>query len=85
MYYCSMAKCFHRRKTNLDPVLVANELVEDYRAKKKKGSLLKIDLEKAFDQVDWDFLEKTMRSKKFNDKWIEWIKGSVKNPRFSFH
>lgn len=36
----------------LDPILVANEVVEDYRAKKKKGWKLKLDMEKAFDQVE---------------------------------
>ena len=50
----------------LDPVLTANEVVisvnankvvEDYRAKKKKGWILKLDLKKAFDCIDWGFLE----------------------------
>lgn len=36
----------------LDPILIANEVVEDYRAKKKKGWLLKLDMEKAFNRVD---------------------------------
>lgn len=36
----------------LDPILIANEVVEEYRAKKKKGWILKLDLEKAFDRVD---------------------------------
>lgn len=36
----------------MNPVLIANDVVEDYRAKKKKGWILKIDLEKAFDRVD---------------------------------
>ncbi|KAA0056336.1 reverse transcriptase [Cucumis melo var. makuwa] len=44
----------------LDPFLIANEMVEEYRAKEKKGWILKLDLEKAFDRVDRDFLEKIM-------------------------
>lgn len=36
----------------LDPVLIDNEVVEEYRVKKKKGWILKLDLEKAFDRVD---------------------------------
>ncbi|KAA0063413.1 hypothetical protein E5676_scaffold828G00450 [Cucumis melo var. makuwa] len=36
----------------LDPILVANEVVEEYQVIKKKGWILKLDLEKAFDRVD---------------------------------
>lgn len=61
----------------LDPILIANEVVEEYRAKKKKGWLLKLDLEKAFDMVDWVFLEKVMKQKFFDGRWITWIMGCV--------
>ncbi|TYK06397.1 hypothetical protein E5676_scaffold163G00940 [Cucumis melo var. makuwa] len=67
----------------LDPIFIANEAVEDYRAKKKKGWILKLDLEKAFDRVDWGFLEKVLHCKKFSQKWISWIMGCIKNTRFS--
>ncbi|XP_038903533.1 uncharacterized protein LOC120090100 [Benincasa hispida] len=67
----------------LDPILIANEAVEDYRVKKKKGWILKLDMEKAFNRVDWDFLEKVLRNKNFSQKLIEWIMGCVKNPMFS--
>ena len=39
----------------LDVVLVANEVVEDYRRRKKKGLVFKIDFEKAYDNVKWGF------------------------------
>ena len=35
----------------LDVALVANEVVEDYRRRKKKGLVFKIDFEKAYDNV----------------------------------
>lgn len=58
-------------------------MVEEYSAKKKKGWIIKLGFEKAFDHVDWDFLEKIMRNKQFEHKWIKWILGCVKNPRYS--
>ena len=50
----------------LDPILIANEAVEDYRIRKKKGWIIKLDLGKAFDRVDLEFLEKVMKEKNFN-------------------
>ena len=41
----------------LDLVLIANEAVEDYRSFKKKGIVFKIDFEKAYDRVEWSFLD----------------------------
>ena len=55
----------------LDSVLIANEAVEDYRAKKKKGWILKLDMERAFDRVDWSFLEKILALMVFHPKWVE--------------
>ena len=36
----------------LDVVLVANEVVEEFKRKKKSGLIFKIDFEKAYDNVD---------------------------------
>ena len=63
----------------MDPILIVNEVVEDYQAKKKKGWILKLDLEKIFYRVDWDFLEKILWNKNFEQKWIDWIMGCVKS------
>ena len=73
---------FIEGRQKLDPILIANEAVEDYRAKKKMGWILKLDLEKAFDRVDWNFLEKVLRQKKFSAKWTAWMMGCLKNPKF---
>ena len=47
----------------VDLILIANEAVEDYKAKKKNGSILKLDLEKAFWPSDWSSLEKVLLHK----------------------
>ena len=50
-----MQSAFIGGRQIIDLMLIANEVVEDYRAKKKKGWILKLDLEKTFDRVDWGF------------------------------
>lgn len=36
----------------MDSILVANESMEDYRHRKKKGLVLKLDLEKEYNYTD---------------------------------
>ena len=47
--------------------IVANELVEDDRATGKKGVVFKIDFEKAYDIVEWQFLDFFMDKKRVGD------------------
>ena len=61
----------------LDVVLVANEAIEDYRRCKKEGLVVKIDLEKAYDNVSWDFLDFVLQKKNFGGKWRSWIRGCL--------
>ena len=40
----------------LDATLVANEAVNSVLRRKEKGSLCKLDIEKSYDHIRWDFL-----------------------------
>jgi hypothetical protein len=41
------------------------------------GILLKVDFEKAYDKVNWSFLEQALRIKGFDPKWCRWIQQIV--------
>ena len=50
----------------------------DFAKKSKKECLiLKVDFEKAYDSVDWDFLEYMLHRLGFEAKWVRWMKGGV--------
>ncbi|KAJ9557940.1 hypothetical protein OSB04_012554 [Centaurea solstitialis] len=57
----------------LDGVLIANEVVEDLRKTKRKGMVFKVDFEKAYDSVEWDFLLDTLKMMGLGDRWCKWI------------
>jgi hypothetical protein len=60
-----------------DGVMLLQEVLRESKSRKKQGVVLKIDFEKAYDKVNWNFLIDCCRQKGFNNKWIVWIKEVV--------
>ena len=50
----------------LDGVLIANEAVDEKRGYGEEGIVFKINFEKAYDHVDWGFLEYVLERKGFS-------------------
>ena len=50
----------------LDVVLIANEVVDEKRRSGEEGVVFKIDFEKAYDHVDWGFLDHVLQRKGFS-------------------
>ncbi|WVZ73514.1 hypothetical protein U9M48_021813 [Paspalum notatum var. saurae] len=66
----------------LEGVVVLHETLHELRKKKLNDVVLKLDFEKAYDKVNWSFLQQTLRIKGFSPLWCRWIeqilsKGSV--------
>jgi hypothetical protein len=57
----------------LEGVLLLHETIHELHHKKLDGVLLKIDFEKAYDKVNWSFLQQAMSMKSFHPKWCQWI------------
>ncbi|RVW54708.1 NADH dehydrogenase [ubiquinone] flavoprotein 2, mitochondrial [Vitis vinifera] len=54
----------------LDAVLIANDALDSRLKDNIPGLLLKMDIEKAFDHVNWDFLMDVMSKMGFGHRWI---------------
>ncbi|XP_039048924.1 uncharacterized protein LOC120189810 [Hibiscus syriacus] len=64
---------FTSGKQIADCVLIANEVIDDLSKKKKKALLFKADFRKAYDSVDWNFLNLILKKMGFGKRWRKWV------------
>ncbi|GLT51155.1 hypothetical protein SLA2020_245850 [Shorea laevis] len=67
----------------VDSVLVLNEVVDEIKKRKQPAFVFKADFEKAYDCVDWSFLDWMMESLGFGTKWRGWIMECLSTARIS--
>ncbi|KAG7548419.1 hypothetical protein ISN44_As12g036090 [Arabidopsis suecica] len=69
-------------RLSMDNIVLVQEAVHSMRRKKgRKGwMLLKLDLEKAYDRIRWDFLEDTLKVSGLPEKYVGWIMQCVMGP-----
>jgi hypothetical protein len=49
----------------MDGVIMLHETIHEIHKKKMSGIIVKLDFEKAYDKVNWNFLQQTLRVKGF--------------------
>ncbi|WOL20091.1 hypothetical protein Cni_G28893 [Canna indica] len=67
-----------------DNILIVAEIIESiHKSKAKKPYLLmKLDLQKTYDRVNWEADYEVMKCMSFPDKMIKWIKGCLERVRY---
>ena len=63
--------------------LVANEAIDSLLRSNKCGLICKLDIEKAYNHVNWNFMLCVLRKIGFGDKCIVWIMGCISTMSFS--
>ena len=68
---------FVQGRTIQDNVLIAHEIFHSFRLRKKgtEGLMeIKLDMEKAYDKIEWEFIFQILEKFGFEPKFIRWIK-----------
>ncbi|XP_056697428.1 uncharacterized protein [Spinacia oleracea] len=65
-------------------IMVVQDLLKHYGRKgAKPGCMMKIDLQKAYDTVDWEFLQEMMNQLGFPGDFVDLVMECVTTPKFS--
>jgi hypothetical protein len=72
-------------RTIQDNSVIAHELLHSLKSKRGRGGLMavKIDMEKAFDRMECDFLLTIILKLGFHPTWVNWIRICVSSTSFS--
>lgn len=64
-------------------MLIANECLDEFLKKKVSGDLCKLDIEKAYDHVNWQCLMDAMKKMGFHSRWLRWVWSCISSTSFS--
>nr|GEY55493.1 RNA-directed DNA polymerase, eukaryota [Tanacetum cinerariifolium] len=74
---------FVAKRYILDSPFILNKIVRWCSKKNKQAMVFKVDFEKAYDSVIWDFLDDILLKFGFGEKWRLWIRSCLKPSRGS--
>ena len=63
--------------------MIANETIDSRLITNLRGLLCKLDIEKAYDHVNWNYVIAVMDKMGFSSKWLGWIRWCISTVRFS--
>ncbi|KAJ9685997.1 hypothetical protein PVL29_015067 [Vitis rotundifolia] len=66
----------------LDVSLIANEVIDSWKKRKEKGLVYKLDIEKTYNNINWNFLMRVMHKMGFGSRWMEWMWRCISTTKF---
>ncbi|CAL1384096.1 unnamed protein product [Linum trigynum] len=69
-----------------DNIILVNEILHNFKNRRTSGNwdmMMKLDMRKAYDLVDWDCLEAILQAYSFDGKWRGWVSQCISTVSFS--
>ena len=79
----STQNAFVEGRQILDAALIANEAIDSLLKRNESGVLCKLDIEKVYDHLNWNFLLLVLQRMGFGEKWTGWISWCISTATFS--
>ena len=57
--------------------------MDEKKRSREEGLVFKIDFEKAYDHVNWDFLDHVLKMKGFRPRWRTWMRGCLSSVSYA--
>ena len=74
-------------RTISDNVLITHEVLhylQTSRASVQSSMAVKTDRSKAYDRIEWNFLERVLEKLSFHPNWVVWIMECIRSVSYSF-
>ena len=67
----------------LNNIIQAHEVVHSLTSKKKFGMIMQLDIAKAYDKLNWNYIRKVLIAFGFDHNWVRWVMALVTSSSFS--
>ncbi|XP_076953170.1 uncharacterized protein LOC143627172 [Bidens hawaiensis] len=74
---------FLANRSILDGPLILNELLAWLNRSKKRGLIFKVDIEKAYNSLNWNFFDSVLDQMGFPSRWRKWVSAILSASRAS--
>ena len=68
-----------------DNILIAHEIFQSFKTKTGSSGwiAIKLDMKKAYDRLEWNYIFTTLDKLGFSAKWVEWVEACITSTSFS--
>ena len=67
----------------LNNIIQVHEVVHSLTSKKKAGMIMQLDIAKAYDKLNWNYIRKVLIAFGFDHNWVRWISDLIISSSFS--